>query len=114
LRVLGEQTLEISSVVKDSTSPGPSLVTEVQYPSLTILQQLQVTHPLEKRENAQFLGFSSRRAHLLRKIYSIWREEEVLEAKTYWDLVVGPRAPFLAHFGEVSLAYYLLGAWHEF
>jgi hypothetical protein len=86
-------------VVKDSTSPGPSLVTKVQYCPPTILQQLQVTHPLEKRGNAQFLGFSSRRAHLLKENYLIWREE-VLVAKTYWDLIVGPRAPFLAHFGE--------------
>jgi hypothetical protein len=55
---------------------------------------------VEKRGNAQFLGFSSRRAHLLKENYSIWREEEVLVAKTHWDLIVGPRAPFLAHFGE--------------
>jgi hypothetical protein len=27
------------------------------------------------------------------------REEEVLEPKTYWDLIVGPRAPFLAYCG---------------
>jgi hypothetical protein len=39
LRVLTEQTLEISSVVKDSTQPGPSLVTEVKDSSLTILHQ---------------------------------------------------------------------------
>ena len=87
-------------MVKDSTSPSPSLVTEVQYSSPTILQQLQVTHPVEKRGNAQFLGFSSRRAHLLKENYSIWREEEVLVAKTHWDMSVGPRAPCLAHFGE--------------
>jgi hypothetical protein len=39
LRVLTEQTLEISSVVKDPTQPGPSLVTEVKDSSLTILHQ---------------------------------------------------------------------------
>jgi hypothetical protein len=90
-------------VVKDSTYPGPSLVTKVQYSSPTILQQLQVTHPVEKRGNAQFLGFSSRRAHLLKENYSICREEEVLVAKTHWYLIIGPRVPFLAHFGEVFL-----------
>jgi hypothetical protein len=37
LRVLTEQTLEISSVVKDPTFPDPSLVTEVKYSSLTML-----------------------------------------------------------------------------
>ena len=42
LRVLTEQTLEINSVVKDPTQPGPSLVTEVKYSSLTILHQF---HP---------------------------------------------------------------------
>jgi hypothetical protein len=48
LRVLTEQTLEISSVVKDPTQPGPSLVTEVKDPSLTILHQFySVTGALE-------------------------------------------------------------------
>jgi hypothetical protein len=40
LRVLIEQTLEISSVVKDPTFPDPSLVTEVKDSSLTILHQI--------------------------------------------------------------------------
>jgi hypothetical protein len=44
LRVLTEQTLEISSVVKDPTQPGPSLVTEVKYSSLTILHQLPFSY----------------------------------------------------------------------
>jgi hypothetical protein len=35
LGVLTEQTLEISSVVKDPTQPGPSLVMEVKDSSLT-------------------------------------------------------------------------------
>jgi hypothetical protein len=39
LRVLTEQTLEISSVVKDSTFPDPILAKEVKYSSLTILSQ---------------------------------------------------------------------------
>jgi hypothetical protein len=43
LRVLTEQTLEISSVVKDPTQPGPRLVTEVKDSSLTILHQFRVT-----------------------------------------------------------------------
>jgi hypothetical protein len=48
LRVLTEQTLEIISVVKDPTQPGPSLVTKVKNPSLTILHQLySVTEALE-------------------------------------------------------------------
>jgi hypothetical protein len=44
LRVLTEQTLEISSVVKDPTQPGPSLVTEVKDSSLTILHQFYLSH----------------------------------------------------------------------
>jgi hypothetical protein len=40
LRVLTEQTLEISSVVKDPTFPDPSLVMEVKDSSLTILHQI--------------------------------------------------------------------------
>jgi hypothetical protein len=39
LRVLTEQTLEINSMLKDPTQPGPSLVTEVKDFSLTILHQ---------------------------------------------------------------------------
>jgi hypothetical protein len=39
LRVLTEQTLEISSVVKDPTFPDPSLDKEVKDSSLTILHQ---------------------------------------------------------------------------
>jgi hypothetical protein len=39
LRVLTEQTLEINSVVKDSTQPDPSLVTEVKDSSLTSLHR---------------------------------------------------------------------------
>jgi hypothetical protein len=40
LRVFIEQTLEITSVVKDPTQLDPSLVTEVKYSSLTILHQI--------------------------------------------------------------------------
>jgi hypothetical protein len=39
LRVLTEQTLEISLVVKDSTFPDPSLAKEVKDSSLTILHK---------------------------------------------------------------------------
>jgi hypothetical protein len=41
-------------VVKDPTYPGPSLVTEVQYSSPTILQQLQVIQPVEKEVMRSF------------------------------------------------------------
>jgi hypothetical protein len=44
LRVLTEQTLEIISMVKDPTQPGPSLVTEVKDSSLTILHQFYLSH----------------------------------------------------------------------
>jgi hypothetical protein len=44
LRVLTEQTLDISSVVKDPTQPDPSLVTEVKDSSLTILHQFYLSH----------------------------------------------------------------------
>jgi hypothetical protein len=40
LRVLTEQNLEMSSMVKESTFPDPSLVTEVRDSSLMILHQL--------------------------------------------------------------------------
>jgi hypothetical protein len=40
LRVLIEQTLEINSVVKDSTFPDPSLAKEVKDSFLTILVQV--------------------------------------------------------------------------
>jgi hypothetical protein len=42
LRVLNEQTLEISYVVKDPTFPDPSLVTEVKYsPSPFYISSIQ-------------------------------------------------------------------------
>jgi hypothetical protein len=49
LRVLTEQTLEISSVVKDPTFPDPSLTKEVKDSSLTILHQFySVTGAVEE------------------------------------------------------------------
>jgi len=57
LRDLGEQTLEIKKGVKDSPILDPSLVKEVEDPSLTILHQLQAVHSMEKKRNAQFLSF---------------------------------------------------------
>jgi hypothetical protein len=44
-------------VVKDPTYPSPSLVTEVQYSSPAILQQLQVIQPVEKEVMHNFWGF---------------------------------------------------------
>jgi hypothetical protein len=71
LRVLTEQTLEISSVVKDPTQPGPSLVTEVKdspHHSTSVLSQSQVDSTTTRfREKwCASLGVSSRRAHLRR------------------------------------------------
>jgi hypothetical protein len=48
----------------------------------------------------QLQGVSSRRAHHLKKNYSIWKEEEVLGPKAYWVFIVWPRAPFLAYCGR--------------
>jgi hypothetical protein len=53
LRVLTEQTLEINSMVKDSTFPDPRFAKEVKYSSLTILHQIIVTSTisLARREH---------------------------------------------------------------
>jgi hypothetical protein len=99
--------------VKDPTYPDPSLVMEVKYSSPTILQHIICYSVSEGRRNAQFLGFSSRRVHWFKGRYSIWSEEGALVAKTYWDLIDNPRAPFLYHFEEFSSAYNLLGSWHK-
>jgi hypothetical protein len=61
LGVLTEQTLEISSVVKDFTFPDPSLAKEVKDSSLTILHQIRVTSAISLAKGA----------HQLRKINSI-------------------------------------------
>jgi hypothetical protein len=61
----------------------------------------------------QLQGVSSRRAHHLKKNYSIWKEEEVLGHKAYWVFIVGPRAPFLAYCGRGFSVFVLFGAWHE-
>jgi hypothetical protein len=63
LRVLTEQTLEISSVVKDPTQPGPSLVTEVKYSSLTILHQFYSVQEHLWRQGVLLEGFCRARAH---------------------------------------------------
>jgi hypothetical protein len=63
LRVLTEQTLEISSVVKDPTFPDPSLVKEVKDSSLTILHQfIQLQEHLWK-QGVLLEGFCRARAH---------------------------------------------------
>jgi len=80
LRVLIEQTLDISSVVKDSISPGSSLVMKVQYSSLTILQQLQVTHPLEKRECVVFGVFQQEGTLFEGRKFDLAKEKEILRS----------------------------------
>jgi hypothetical protein len=52
LRVLTEQTLEINSVVKDSTFLDPSLAKEVKDSSLTILHQFRVTSAISLARGA--------------------------------------------------------------
>ena len=49
LRVLTKQTLEIISVVKDSTYPNPSLAKEVKDSSLTILLNYRLFVRVEER-----------------------------------------------------------------
>jgi hypothetical protein len=64
LRVLTEQTLEISSVVKDPTQPGPSLVTEVKDSSLTILQSVTIQlQELLRQQGVLLEHFCRARAH---------------------------------------------------
>jgi hypothetical protein len=66
LRVLTEQTLEISSMVKNPTFPNPSLVMEVKYSSLTILHQLPFSFRGSLRKHGTFLvGFCRARVHFL-------------------------------------------------
>jgi hypothetical protein len=71
LRVLGEQTLEISKEVKDSSVPDPSLAKEVKDPSLTILSSYRLITTREARGSAQFRRVSAGGAHCLRKMSSI-------------------------------------------
>ena len=63
LGVLTEQTLEISSVVKDPTQPGPSLVTEVKDSSLTILHQLPFSCRGSWRSRAHFWWVFAKLGH---------------------------------------------------
>jgi hypothetical protein len=58
LRVLSEQTLEISKEVKDSFVPDPSLVKVVKDSTLTILFQLQIGFKSKLRKQGATLGFS--------------------------------------------------------
>jgi hypothetical protein len=55
LRVLIEQTLKISSVVKDPTQPGPSLAIEMKNSSLTILHKIY-SAPRAFVEAGQIIG----------------------------------------------------------
>jgi hypothetical protein len=64
LRVLIEQTLEISSMVKNPTQPSPRLVTEVKDSSLTILHQLRFIAGATSASRAQVERFSSREGAL--------------------------------------------------
>jgi hypothetical protein len=57
LRVLGEQTLEISKEVKDSSVPQPSLAKEVKDPSLTILFSYRLITTGKQEEMRSLGGF---------------------------------------------------------
>jgi len=71
LRVLGEQTLEISKGVKDFSVPDPSLAKEVKDPSLTILRSYRLFATVKKKRRCTVHEVSSRRAHFLKKLGSI-------------------------------------------
>jgi hypothetical protein len=75
LRVLIEHTLEISSVVKDSTFPDPSLAKEVKDSSLTILAEVlfssELLQPSSLARGRTSEGFLQVGEHLLRRKGSI-------------------------------------------
>jgi hypothetical protein len=66
LRVLGEQTLEISKGVKDSLVPDPSLAKEVKHPSLTILLSYRLFATVKKKRICAVHEVFNRRAHFLK------------------------------------------------
>jgi hypothetical protein len=64
LRVLGEQTLEISKEVKDPSVPDPSLAKEVKDPSLTILSSYRLI-TTRKQEEMRSLGGFLQEVHIV-------------------------------------------------
>jgi hypothetical protein len=78
LRVLGEQTLEISSVVKDSTFPDPSLVKEVEDPSLTILLSHRLFYRAEEEKCAPVRVFQQKGAPLEEEQFDLKRGRGIL------------------------------------
>jgi hypothetical protein len=86
LRVLTQQTLEINSVVKDPTYLDPSLVTEVEDSSLTILHQIYsaaegfyTSHKYRKREGAPLRVSSKEGAFVELEQFRFGQGEEFLE-----------------------------------
>jgi hypothetical protein len=107
LRVLIEQTLEISSVVKDPTQLGPSLVMEVKdssHHSTSIPSQSQVDPIGSERGSAHQWGFSVGGAHHLRKGDSFCFEEVRSIAKLVLEVISITIAPFCSSCGRISLA----------
>jgi hypothetical protein len=72
LRVLTRQILQISTKVKDSSFPGPSLEKVVKDSTLTILPRLESFHPSIGKEGTSLEGFCRERVHCLRERGLIW------------------------------------------
>jgi hypothetical protein len=108
LRVLTEQTLEISSVVKDPTFPDPSLAKEVKDSSLTILHQFRfIAEPLVQA-GRRLRSFPAERAHCWEKINSIWIAEGDLRILSFLGDFPCQERPFSSVLGGVSLQNDLL------
>jgi hypothetical protein len=109
LRVLGEQTLEINKGVKDSPVLDPSLAKEVEDPSLTILFSHRWFIQGRERRSAPVRVFQQEGAPLEEEKFDL-KKEKGFGGESYWEMIVGPRAPFLAQIWRVLPAYQLFGS----
>jgi hypothetical protein len=98
-------------VVKDPTQPGPGLVTEVKYSSLTILHQIYsvtggfyISHRFRRERVRNIEGFQQGGALERLDQFDLAKEKEIWEFG-YWVILVEAIAPFLAHPGGVLVEY---------
>jgi hypothetical protein len=130
LRVFRLQTLEINSVVKDSTYLDPSLVSGVkdstyldpslvpgvQYSSHTILHQVLVISISREGDRVQLWVISSRGHTIWRRSIRSKERRRSLGKRTYGFSLYSLRNPIWAIVEEISLLYYLLElrmSWRE-
>jgi hypothetical protein len=115
LRVLTKQTLEISSVVKDPTQLGPSLVTQMKDSSLTILHQSSLSYrwillqlQVQREVGRNFRGFLAGGHTILRRRVRSSHRRKIMSKQTSGYYLCGLGCLFYPVLEEVTLSYYLL------